>query len=230
MTDRITRKQLKHDDFVETAFDVERWFETNWRPVVAVVGGAALVALLAWGYTWWSRRAEERAAARLSEALAKTAAATTPGGGWAEALPLLEEAAGPRTEAGRTAAFYRGVALLNLSRGTEALPILESVAKGEGTLADVARARLAWAYQAAGQPDRAIELWKDLAARADGAVPADIALYQVAAVQHAASRSEEAKATVQDLLARFQQGAGVVDAQKLAAQLGIASAGSLARP
>jgi predicted negative regulator of RcsB-dependent stress response len=55
---RITRKQLKQDEFVSTMDRVIQWFSGNWRPVVGGLGVVCAASLLWWlGSSWSNARA-----------------------------------------------------------------------------------------------------------------------------------------------------------------------------
>jgi predicted negative regulator of RcsB-dependent stress response len=57
---RITRKQLKQDEFVSTVDTLIHWLSGYWRPVVAGLGAAMVVTLLWWiGTSWSSSRADQ---------------------------------------------------------------------------------------------------------------------------------------------------------------------------
>jgi tetratricopeptide (TPR) repeat protein len=46
---RLTRKQIKHDEFVSQFDRVLHWFGLNWRQAAIGIGGAFAVVLLVWG-------------------------------------------------------------------------------------------------------------------------------------------------------------------------------------
>ena len=57
---RITRKQLKQDEFVSTVDTVIHWMSGNWRPMVAGLGAVCVATLLWWfGTTWSASRADQ---------------------------------------------------------------------------------------------------------------------------------------------------------------------------
>jgi len=230
MARKVTRKALKHDEFVEAAFDFERWIEEHWMPLAAVAGIAAALTLAVWGWSWWNGRVHAETARMLGEGLdgiRATDGSTPPAGDIASrygaALAAFEKAAkhAPGSPAGGVAVFYQGAALLKLGRASEAIVVLEPLpTSAEGFLGDAARAELAWAYAHAGQTDRAVSAWKDLAARSDADYPPDLALYHAAAILSGAGRGEEARAVLQDLTTRFPQGPAFQDASKLLTKVG----------
>jgi FimV-like protein len=66
---RITRKQLKQDEFVSIADTVFRWLSGNWRPVVGGIGVVSLIALLWWAGDRWSSSRSEAASYALYQAV-----------------------------------------------------------------------------------------------------------------------------------------------------------------
>ncbi len=237
MARKVTRKALKHDEFVEAAFDFEQWIEKHWMPLAAIAGIALSVTLAVWGWSRWSGRVHSETARMVGEGLQEIRRdASTPGspGGdaasrYRSALASFEEAAkrDPRSRAGRVAVFYQGAALLQLGKASEAIGVLEPLASSaDGFLGDATRAELAWAYAQAGQTDRAVSAWKDLATRPDAVYPPDLALYHAAAILSGAGRRDEARSVLQDLTTRFPQGAAFQDASKLLTKVG----GAIAAP
>jgi len=238
MARKVSRKSLKHDEFVEAAFDFEQWIEEHWMPLAWVAGTALAITLAVWGWSWWSGRANAESARIVAEGLqeirsdatAEAAAATDPAGRYRAALASFQKAAerAPRSPAGQVARFYEGASLLRLGKPTEAIAVLEPLAGSakKGFLGDAARAQLAWAYAQARQTDQSVQAWKDLAARSDAAYPADLALYNAAAILAGAGRGAEAKTLLEDVTTRFPQGPAFQDASRLLSKVG----GSVAAP
>ncbi len=221
MTERISRKSLKHDEFLEAAFDLERWFEKNWRPVAAAAGALIAVTLLVSGWFWWSGRKAGEVAILLGDGLGKLEETGDPATLYAGALPSFEKAAreGAGSERGRAAAFLQAASLVRLGRASDAVTILEPLAREGGVVGDLARAKLAAALAAAGQTDRAVAAWKDLSSLAESTYPPDLALLYAAQLLEQSGRGDEAKAVIQDLLAKHPQGPANADAQKLLSEL-----------
>jgi len=223
MAERITQKKLKHDEFVEAAFDFEQWIEAHWKPVAGVAAGIVAVGLIAYGWVAFSKSANARSAAQLGEVLGKVdAAAGTPAataGAWSAAMPTLEQVAKSGSDAAQTAEFYRGVALAQAGKLDEAMPVFESVHARGGVLGDLAQAKLAWAYAEKGQTDRAIETWKAIAADTESVVPPDVALYHEADLLAGQGKAAEAKTVLADLMAKYKEGSALVDARALQTEL-----------
>jgi tetratricopeptide (TPR) repeat protein len=223
MAKKVSREKirygLKHDEFVETAFDIGTWVEENWKKVAIgaaaiVVVGLAVMALL----SWRSHRLGE--AVRLfgegfmiydeasrGSALDALGLETDKSAKYDEALAKFDEAqeiAGS-TPLGDAAEMYRGIVLLKSGNATEAVPILESITEGgvEPVLAGTARANLAEAYAATGRTDEAIEQWKQLADDPEGYFPADIALLNAGTMLEAQGRADESRQALRDLIERF---------------------------
>jgi hypothetical protein len=131
----------------------------------------------------------------------------------------LEKVANSNSDAAGTAEFYRGVALAGAGKVDEALPVFESVSARGGILGDLAQARLAWLYAEKGQTDRAVEVWRQIAADTDSVVPPDIALYHQADLLAGQGKVAEAKTVLQDLMTRFKEGSALADARALQSEL-----------
>jgi tetratricopeptide (TPR) repeat protein len=229
MSERFSRKSLKHDEFVETAFDVERWFEKHWKPVAGGVAVVVTIALAAWGWTSWSHAKAERVSREVSAGIARLL--PPPGSDslpsadlairYPEALASFEKAAadGAGTAPGRVAGYYRGAALLRLGRAAEAVTVLEPLAAGgEDLLADLIRGKLAAAYGEKGESDKAIASWKELGGRTDSYYPRDLALYRAADLLYRAGRSDEAKKVLEEASA-LPPGMASEDAKRLLARI-----------
>jgi predicted negative regulator of RcsB-dependent stress response len=66
---RITRKQLKQDEFVSIADAVFRWLADNWRPVVLGVSAISIATLLWWAGDRWSSSRSDAASYALYQAV-----------------------------------------------------------------------------------------------------------------------------------------------------------------
>lgn len=230
MAERISRKDIKQDEFIEAAFDAGEWIERHWRTAAAVVAAALALVLVVAAWSFWSDRRADEVSKLLAEGLklytgqaGTGAAAVAPR--YAEALPLFEEAArkGGNAPAGRVATYYRGATLLRLGRASEAVPVLESVASSaaQRAVADGARALLAEAYAKAGDLDRAQATYRALADAPGAAFPPDVALLQLARLYEEKGRVREARQALQEIVTKYGQGAVASEARaKLQAPAG----------
>ena len=222
MAERISRKSMKQDDFIEAAFDAGEWIEKHWRTAAAVVAAALALVLVVAAWSWWSERRAGEVSRLLAEGLRLYSGAPDSGSGpatprYAEALPILEDAArkGGNSAPGLVASFYRGAALLRLGRASEAIPVLEAVAStaGQRAVADGARALLAEAYSKSGDLDKAQATYRGLADTPGAAFPPDVALLQLARVFEEHGKAREARQTLQEIVTKHAQGAAAAEAR-----------------
>ncbi len=222
-TVKITKKSMQQDEFIEGVFDFGTWLEAHWRRV-AVGGGTAIAAvLLVVGWTSMRKGAVQDANRLLASGLEAFAPAEgsegqAPPFRYAEALSLFEQAAskGGSQDVGDVARYMRARTLLALSRGAEAIPILEDlVARGNQALGFGAKASLAEAVEAAGQSDRAATLLREVAtSKEKGNYPPDAAQMALGRLHERQGKKDEAKQDYDDLLARFPQSAFAADARQ----------------
>jgi tetratricopeptide (TPR) repeat protein len=121
------------------------------------------------------------------------------------ALPKLKAAADayPNTEAGITARYHYAASLAALGRHEEAVQLFDDVARraGDDSLyGQMARLGKADTQARAGQLDAAITTWKELAARADDALPKDAILMELAKAYQAAGNQAEARKTLSEIV------------------------------
>ena len=201
MARKITRKELKQDEFVDAAVDFGKWLEENWPKVLRWVGVVAVVAVLIISWTAYSRHNREQAELRLSAVLAtydrlETEGFTDP----AEletVLGDLEELAGAAGgNSSAVAHLYRGSGLYQLERYEDAEQALQkaiSRADSSSTLYATATAVLANVFEATGRGEEAIGLLDGLIADDDGQAPKDQTLLQIGMIHERAGRTDEAR-------------------------------------
>ena len=227
-TVKITKKEMGQDEFIEGVFDFGEWLEVHWKRVAIATGAAVAVVLL--GVAWNAMR--ERAADEANRLLASGIEAYSPAAGadrqtpaprYTEALALFEQAAsqGGSQSVGDVARFFRARTLMALSRGPEAVPLLEGLVGGRNEqLAGEAKVSLAEAVEAAGNPDRAVVLLQELSSPAKGAAyPQDAVLLLLGGVRERQGKKDDAKRVYEDLLARFPQSPFAADARQRTADL-----------
>lgn len=215
---RITRQDMKKDEFVDT---VERWthaLEDNWKQVAAIGGGLAAVVLIAAGGYWWhsSSLAEAR------EALARASATLD--------APIVSEGANPadtvnptfssereRSEAALNAldafeaqhgagpdglaAYYRGIALLRLSRGADAEASFSDAlaAATNPTVRGLVRQGMASAASEQGDDAKAETILRELSTEPPAGYPQDLVLFELSRVLDREGKTDEAEQVKQRL-------------------------------
>jgi tetratricopeptide (TPR) repeat protein len=209
---RITRKQMKRDEFVSTVGRVSAWAEENARMVLLLSGAAVvLVAAGVLGAQYLGSR-EAKASALLARGMemagapiAAAGAQVAPGGvsyastgeKYRAVLDQMDAVIRtyPRTRAARLAVYYQGLAYANLGKNAEAVAALERfLDRDPDTLVSpMARAALARALEEAGQPDRAVAIYRDLAEGRGGAYPVEAALFEMGLTLERMGKSGEAR-------------------------------------
>src|SRR5258706_9200853 len=133
-TVKITKKEMAQDEFIEGVFDFGEWLEVHWMKVAIGVGSAVVVVLA--GIAWNASR--ESSADEANRLLSSGMDAYAPAAGaagqaaaprYSEALALFDQAA---TQAGShavadVARLFKARTLIALSRGPEAVPVLEGL-------------------------------------------------------------------------------------------------------
>jgi len=227
-TAKITKKSMQQDEFIESVFDFGEWLEVHWKRVAIALG--VTIAFVLIGVFWKGVR--ERAAAEANRLLASGIEAYTPPAGadgqspaprYAEALPLFEQAAqqGGSQNVAEVARLFRARTLLALSRGPEAVPVLEGlVTASNKALQAEAKVVLAEALEATGNFDRAATLLEELASAPKGApYPQDAALLLLAGLRERQGKPDDAKRVYDDLIARYPQSPFATDARQRTTEL-----------
>ncbi|MDQ7007732.1 MAG: tetratricopeptide repeat protein [Acidobacteriota bacterium] len=218
MVDRLTRKEIKHDEFVDGTVRALRVLEENPRPFL--YGAAAILGLVVVvsGFWTFSRVQADKVADRLSRGEAALFATVAdegearPGDPYQPsfesdearlqaAVERLGEAASGMGAGSHVALYLQGKALLEAGRTDEAIAKLEaavSALSGDPTLGPASRALLAAALERAGQYEKAIESWAELADEGSG-YPRDLALFALGRCQSKAGQSDEARETLEEV-------------------------------
>jgi len=220
---RISRKELKRDEFIEATKDAENWLEENWRLVLQIVGVVVVVAIVVGGWFWYAKASQAKAATLLAGAMKTYQAAET--GGFVDtaalesALKEFETASGKggRAPVGLVAEYYRGVTLHRLGRDDEAIVALEKVADHSGasaSLSGAASAVLAEVYAARGEQERAIAVLQGLIDAETPTYPVDQALLEMADLHEAAGDRALAKEIWQRVVDEFPAGGAAIEARE----------------
>ncbi len=232
MADRFSRKEIKHDKFVEemqTAYAVAR---RNAPAVVWAVGAALVLIAVIAGFTLWRTRQENAAQKRLAEGIriaeAPLAAAgeTAPAPGTyaseqertAKAEPVFREIVDKHgsTDAADVASLY--LAKMEIARGdvAAARKKLEAFVDehSDHLLAQAARVSLLDLRIAAGEAQQVIaDLEKDVAST-EGALPQDVALTMLARAYEAAKQPQKARDAYQRIVNEYPDSPYTLEAQR----------------
>lgn len=232
MADRFSRKEIKHDKFVEemqTAYAVAR---RNAPAVVWAVGGALVLIAVIAGVTLWRTRQENAAQKRLAEAIRIVEAPVAAPGETApapdtyaseqekiaKAEPILREIIDQRgsTDAADVASLY--LARIELGRGdaASARKRLEEFVDEhpDHLLAQAARVSLIDLRLAAGEAQQVIgELETDVASSDEG-LPQDVALALLARAYEAAKQPQKARDAYQRIVNEYPDSPYTLEAQR----------------
>lgn len=232
MADRFSRKQIKHDKFVEemeSAYVVAR----KNKPIVFGTIGAVLVLIAALvGWSFWASSQEARAQERLAEAIEimdaplaepgetppETGTYRTEEEKVAKAEPILREIA---TEySGRDAARVAGLYLarLEVERG-ELAPAVEKYeafikAHADHVLAQAARVSLYEVRIALGETAEVVAGLEDEVAAADSGLPQDVALTLLARAYESAGEPQKARDAWQRVVNEYPDSPYTLEAQR----------------
>ena len=228
---RLTRKQIKQDQFISLFDRFVHWAQENWREALiglAVVVGAAIV--------WWGASAvlgsrTEAAAGALAEAVTQY---TAPVGGAAPADAKIKFATDSErlataerafqqvksrywlTPQARIASFYLGRIALDRGDQTRAMRLLAEVASRRTNDPAVRLATLTL-VQLRIEKGEAAQVASELEAMASGKdprLPRDIAVYELARLWEHEGKPDEANKLYRKLVEDFPESAYRIEAQQ----------------
>lgn len=211
---RIEKEHLKQNHFVNLVNRTTDGLRAHSRGVSAAAVLVVVALLLVGGYFFWRNNRDEKAGALLADAVATAQAPVMPpaigtpptAGTFATeqarteaALPkfIATAEAYPSSDAGIEARYRAAATLASLGRYAEAIQHYEMVIDrgGDDIHAATARLGIAAAASLAGDHDRAIESLTGMAADANGVVPVDAVLAQLAHAYERAGKPGEATST-----------------------------------
>ncbi len=227
MAQRVSRKQLKQDEFVEAAADAGHWIEEHWADLLKWIAVAVviLVAILSW--MAYSRSKQEATAKMLSTGLWEYQQLQK--GGFADTTELNEllatfnevsDRAGS-SGSGQIAEFYRGAVLFRLGRTEDAISALEAVAASPsigGSLASTTDAMLARVYIDSGQRDKAIEKLNTSLQNEQPDLPKDQILLTLAQIHEDGGDMDGARRAWQQIVDDFPTSPGAGQARRRLAE------------
>lgn len=219
---RLTRHELKKDEFRSTYEEFERFAKERYKEIAAVVGIVVVVVGSAFGLKVYLGRQEAEAATELGSALKTfrayvgTPSPASPMSGtesfktaqerYKKALAQFSEVARkfPRTKAAAIAAYHQGVCQAQLGDQAGAIKTLEKAGgASDQEIASLARLALAGELAGSGKLREAVKIYQNLADRPTLAVPRTTALLEMADAYRA---SQPAQA--RQIYERLQKEAG----------------------
>lgn len=209
---RISRQELKHDEFIDTFSGIWAWVERQHTALIAAVV-VTVVALGGFaGYRVYSENRMAKADAALGKALRTYHAQVLPPGTpkvatdepvysseQARNEAALKEFTGlrqhyPRTRAARLAEYYIALCQSSLGKTDESMKTLLELAGGrDREVSALAKLRLAAIDQKQGKGDEAVKLYKELIAKPTLLVPKSVAMMALADYYRDAQPAEAAK-------------------------------------
>jgi len=228
---RLTRKQIKQDEFISFVDHSFHWLGQNWRQAAYGLGGVLAVALIWWAATAFLGSRSEAAEQAVSEAIATYQAPTggvAPGGGkpWfatdTERLAAAEKAfqsASSKywlTPQSRVAAIF--LARIAVDRGDQALAIRKlseiTSRRSADPLVRLAMLDLVRLRIAKGEGPQLVGDLEAMAAGKDARLTRDTALFELARVWEREGKPEEANRFYRKLVEDFPDSPYRSDAQQ----------------
>ena len=221
---RKERHHLKENDLATSIVRAREVIESRQRQLTSAVFVVIVIAVVVVGFMAFQGRNDARAEQLLGDAMTAlnarvvpvTSAApgelpaaaalgavgsySTEAAKLTAALPKLKAAAEgfPDTAAGITARYHYAATLSALGRPQEAVQEFDNVVSRAGSdslYGRMSRLGRADTQMQAGQLDEAIATWKELASSADGDLPKDAILMELAKAYVAKGNQEEARKT-----------------------------------
>ncbi len=219
---RITRKEMKRDDFVSAMGRFSLWMEEHVKEAL-LLGGAVLAAIIGSIFlVQYLNQREAKASALLGRGL-EMLHAPVQGDGSAPAAGSLSYASEPeklqaviaqmdslmqtypRSRSGRLALYYKGLALDALGRNEEAMKTLSEFleASPDNYAAPMAQAAMARMLQSAGQSQKALEILERLSKQTSGAYPPQAALMEMGRCLEGMGKKDEAREVYERLTKEY---------------------------
>lgn len=208
---RVTRKQMRRDEFVTAVGRLTAWMEVHARETLIGIGVAVLLAVGVILVIRFLGLQEEKASLLLGrgiEMLHAPVGGASPGGPGGPSYGSEEEKQRavqdqmdavlqtyPRSEAARLALYYKGLSLASSGKSREAAESLRSflAANPNSFVAPMARMALAQALEVTGERAQALEIYEDLSRHPKGNYPAEAALFEMGRCLEREGKVDEAR-------------------------------------
>jgi predicted negative regulator of RcsB-dependent stress response len=228
---RLTRKQIKQDEFISLVDESVHWIGQNWRQAAMGLGGVLAVALLWWGVTAFMGSRSEAGGQAIADALAiyetpLSSAATVAGKSTfatdTERLAAAEkafEAVRSRywlTPQARIADLY--LARIAADRGDQTLAIRKlgeiTSKRSDDPLVRLAMLDLIRLRVARGEGPQLVSDLEAMVAGKDPRLPRDAALFELAKLWDHEAKPDEANRLYRKLVEDFPESPYRIDAQQ----------------
>ena len=237
---RTERHHLKENELASLAVGARDIVEGRGGQLLGGVLAVAVVLAAVLGYVSWRNRVEARAHTALAQALAVEEARIGPPVAFGSqaptglsfvtqreksqaALTKYKEVADqfPTNEAGLFARYRQASTYMALGLPKNAAEAFEQVIAngGSGHYAQMAKLGLAEAQAQNGEYDQAINTFRDLSQRKDGALPVDGVLIRLGRIYVEAGKPGEAEQTFNRIVQEFPDSPFSADARKELDQL-----------
>jgi TolA-binding protein len=198
VSEHILRKELKRDEFRETMIHGAESVMTHQKGLYRVLAGVVVVAILGFGWLYYSNRQTAKAATGFDAGMKIFQANISPAGGssvpgqltymfeaakYQDALKQFRTVAVayPHTRPGQLAAYYAGLCQEQLKQDDEARKWLEGVAKvHDFEISALARFELGQLYLRIGRGDDAVKLLQGLIDKPADLVPKPVVMLTLA--------------------------------------------------
>lgn len=230
-TRKLTRKEMKQDEFVSTVGRITLWVEEHLSTLLW--GAAAVVVVVALGYgfvSWRTSRAMEAhgALSVVVETYSAPVGSVVPENPGQATFATAEDkfrtvlllADGViqkhgSSDAGQLARLYHGLAAFELEENETARDDFETFLAGNAShfLAPQARRKLAEMDERAGNLDQACDAYRQLTRQASAVLPEELSLLDLARCLAAKGEREESGATYQRILDDFPGSVYVTEAR-----------------
>jgi predicted negative regulator of RcsB-dependent stress response len=209
---RITRKQLKKDEFVSTMDRVVQWVSVNWRPIAAGLLGVFLLVLIWWGASSWSSGRADAASYLLyqgvsayEEQLGAEAGEEQQAAAFAQLSEVVERYG--RTDQADVARVY--LARIHLARGdrNQARDLLVRVVEDhpDDAIGQLATLDLIDLRVASGQVAEVVQELEAAVTGPGGGLPRDVALFKLGELSVSSEQLDRAREYFQKLVDEFPE-------------------------
>ena len=205
VTRRITRQEMKHDEFLDLMSRLTLLFEQNWRQLAVYSGCAVAIVLAGVGIFAWTVHSRTLAEAELARASSLLFSPVQEKDARDEAaLAALKNAGKSGGTVGSLAAYYQGVALLRLSRASEAEAAFQQAIAGakDSVLRGLIQHALATTAAQRGDLATAEQRFREMAQQETG-YPKDLVLFDLAKILDQQGKAQEASQIRQQLAKEF---------------------------